>query len=87
LVEKDCRGVYHAANAGFCSWNEFARAIFAAAGVAVRVNPMSTEKLNRPAPRPLYSTLDCGKLAHDTGFVPQPWQDALAQYLALRNSQ
>jgi dTDP-4-dehydrorhamnose reductase len=87
LVEKDCRGVYHAANAGFCSWNEFARAIFAAAGVAVRVNPMSTEKLNRPAPRPLYSTLDCGKLARDTGFVPQPWQDALAQYLALRNSQ
>src|SRR5512138_1126497 len=33
LVEKDCRGIYHAANSGFCSWNDFARAIFAEAGM------------------------------------------------------
>jgi dTDP-4-dehydrorhamnose reductase len=85
LVEKDCRGIYHAANAGFCSWNEFARTIFAESGLEMLVKPMSTEKLNRPAPRPLYSTLDCGKLSRDTGFAPQSWQEALKQYLALRN--
>ena len=28
LIEAGCRGTYHAANSGFCSWNEFARAIF-----------------------------------------------------------
>ena len=84
LLDKGCRGTYHAANSGFISWNGFAREIFRLAGLAVTVNPMSTEKLGRPAPRPLYSTLDCSKLAEDTGFVPEPWQEALKRYLELR---
>lgn len=81
---KGLRGVYHAANAGSCSWNAFARAIFEEAGLAVTVNGMTTDQLNRPARRPLYSTLDCEKLANDTGFRLQPWRDALKMYLALR---
>ncbi len=84
LVEKGCSGTYHAANAGSCSWNEFARAIFAAAGVDVTVKPMSTAELGRPATRPLYSVLDCGKLTRDTGFAPEPWQEALGKYLQAR---
>jgi dTDP-4-dehydrorhamnose reductase len=84
LIKKDCRGIYHAANAGFCSWNQFARAIFEETGKQVKVRPMSTSELNRPAVRPLYSTLDCNKLVNDTGFAPQPWRDALKAYLALR---
>jgi dTDP-4-dehydrorhamnose reductase len=85
LVERGCRGTYHAANAGFCSWNEFARAIFAEAGMTVTVNPLSTGELGRPAPRPLYSTLDCAKLTGDTGFQPQPWREALRTYLSRRS--
>jgi len=84
LIDKGCSGTYHAANGGFCSWNEFARAIFAEAGMGIMVNPMSTAELGRPAPRPLYSTLDCGKLNRDAGFQPQPWQEALKNYLNLR---
>ncbi|KAA0895292.1 dTDP-4-dehydrorhamnose reductase [Oryzomonas rubra] len=84
LLEKGCRGVYHAANEGYCSWNDFARAIFQEAGMAVTVTAMTTEQLNRPARRPLYSTLDCGKLARDGGYRPQPWRDALRSYLNLR---
>ncbi len=84
LIEHDCKGIYHAANSGFCSWNEFSRAIFAEAGVSVRVNAMTTEQLGRPARRPLYSTLDCGKLAKDTGFQLQPWAEALKQYVKKR---
>lgn len=84
LLEKGCRGVYHAANEGYCSWNDFARAIFQEAGMAVTVTAMTTEQLNRPARRPLYSTLDCGKLARDGGYRPQPWRDALRSYLKLR---
>jgi len=87
LLEKGCRGTYHAANAGFCSWNEFARAIFAEAGLSVTVNLMSTAELGRPAPRPLYSVLDCSKLTRDAGFQPQPWREALRQYLELRGKQ
>lgn len=84
LIDKGCRGVYHAANSGYCSWNEFARAIFAATGMNVAVKPMTTAELNRPARRPLYSTLDCSKLVRDTGFHPQPWREALMNYLKLR---
>ncbi|ABQ27431.1 dTDP-4-dehydrorhamnose reductase [Geotalea uraniireducens] len=84
LIDKGCCGTYHAANGGFCSWNEFARVIFAEAGMGITVNPMSTAELGRPAPRPLYSTLDCGKLNRDAGFQPQPWQEALKNYLNLR---
>jgi len=86
LIDKDCRGTYHAANSGFVSWNGFAKEIFRLAGVEVTVNPMNTTELGRPAARPLYSTLDCGKLSHDTGFVPQPWQEALKRYLELRKT-
>ncbi len=85
LIDAECRGTYHAANAGFCSWNEFARAIFDESGMAVTVHPMTTTELNRPAPRPLYSTLDCGKLSRDTGFTPQGWREALRLYLSLRS--
>jgi len=86
LIEKGCQGVYHAANSEFCSWNGFAKAIFEESGLAVSVKPMTTEALNRPARRPLYSTLDCSKLKQDTGFQPQPWRDALRSYLKLRNA-
>jgi len=87
LIDKGCRGTYHVANSGFVSWNGFAREIFQQAGLSVTVSPMSTEQLGRPAPRPLYSVLDCSKLAEDTGFVPEPWQEALKRYLELRTTK
>ena len=85
LVDKGCRGIYHAANRDFCSWNSFAKAIFEEAGLTVTVTPMTTEELNRPARRPLYSTLDCSKLTVDSGFQPQSWREALVEYLRLRS--
>ncbi len=84
LLKTDQRGIYHAANSGFCSWNDFAKAIFEEAGITITVKGMTTDELNRPARRPLYSTLDCGKLQRDSGFQPQPWRDALKSYLSLR---
>ncbi|MDD5284324.1 MAG: dTDP-4-dehydrorhamnose reductase [Desulfuromonadaceae bacterium] len=84
LVDNGCRGIYHVANAGFCSWNGFAKAIFEEAGFAVSVKKMTTKELNRPARRPLYSTLDCGKLVRDTGVQMHSWRAALQEYLKLR---
>jgi dTDP-4-dehydrorhamnose reductase len=84
LIDNGCRGIYHAANAEFCSWNGFAKAIFEEAGLNVSVLPMTTTELNRPARRPLYSTLECSKLTVDTGFQPQTWRSALREYLKLR---
>jgi len=86
LIDSSCRGIYHAANAEYCSWNGFAKAIFEETGLNVAVKPMTTTELNRPARRPLYSTLECSKLTVDTGFHPQAWRDALRQYLKLCTS-
>ncbi|MDD2273370.1 MAG: dTDP-4-dehydrorhamnose reductase [Desulfuromonadaceae bacterium] len=86
LIDGGCRGMYHAANSEYCSWNAFAKAIFEESGLNVTVTPMTTTELDRPARRPLYSTLACSKLAGDTGFQPQPWRDALRKYLQLRTS-
>ena len=86
LIDSGCRGTYHAANSEYCSWNGFAAAIFEEAGLPVSVTPMTTTELNRPARRPLYSTLECSKLTGDTGFRPQPWRDALREYLKLRTT-
>jgi len=86
LLKTDQRGIYHAANSGFCSWNDFAKAIFEESGITITVNGMTTDELNRPARRPLYSTLDCGKLLRDSGFQPQPWRTALKSYLSLRTA-
>ena len=87
LIDSGCRGIYHAANAEYCSWNEFARAIFEEAGLNVKVRPMTTTELNRPARRPLYSTLECSKLTGVTGFQPQAWRNALREYLKLRTAK
>jgi dTDP-4-dehydrorhamnose reductase len=84
LLEKGCSGTYHAANGGYCSWNEFARTIFSETSAQISVKPMTTRELNRPAARPLYSTLDCSRLIRDTGFCPELWQDALRNYLKIR---
>jgi dTDP-4-dehydrorhamnose reductase len=87
LVDNGCRGIYHAANTEFCSWNGFAKAIFEEAGLQVSVKPMTTSELNRPARRPLYSTLDCSKLIADTGNRPQGWRQALQNYLTIRKER
>lgn len=86
LLINGCSGTYHAANSGFCSWNEFARAIFDLEQLPVTVNSMTTAELNRPANRPLYSTLDCSKLAADCGYQPRHWREALQEYLQLRKT-
>lgn len=84
LVEAGCTGTYHAAGSGFCSWRGFAMAIFAAEGMDVTVTPISTEQLGRPAPRPLFSVLDCGKIARDAGVTMPQWNVSLNNYLAGR---
>lgn len=87
LLERDCRGTYHVANAGSCSWCDFARAIFQEMGLATTVRAISSAELQRPAPRPGYSVLDCAKLTRDCGFAPRPWRDALREYLKTRRPE
>jgi dTDP-4-dehydrorhamnose reductase len=87
LIDYNCRGTYHAANAGFCSWFAFAEAIFEEAGVEMNLRPQTTGELGRPARRPLYSVLDCMKLTSDARLELEQWREALKTYLEKRKER
>lgn len=76
-------GMYHLANAGQCSWHEFASAIFEMVGASVRPKAVSAASRPGRAHRPAYSVLASEKLPA-LGITPRPWRDALADYLAER---
>ncbi len=84
LIENKKSGIYHVTNAGSCSWYTFAREILSLMAIDVPCRPIDSSHLQRRAPRPAYSVLDCSKLQNDTGIVMRPWQEALKQYLAER---
>lgn len=82
LIEKNIRGIYHVTNRGICSWFQFAvRILQESAITAVQVIPVKSDKLTRPAKRPLYSVLSNQKFVQTTGKTMQPWQLALQDYL------
>jgi dTDP-4-dehydrorhamnose reductase len=58
LIATEAYGVYHATCEGQCSWYEFAKKIFELAGITVKVTPITSGQLDRPAPRPQFSVLD-----------------------------
>ena len=81
MIETERYGVYHAANEGYCSWADFAAAIFRAAGKSTRVHPITTAEYPVKAKRPLNSRLSRRAL-DEAGFKRLPsWEDALARYL------
>lgn len=86
LSESDKYGTYHTTNEGFCSWAEFTEEIYRAAGVATKVNKVSTEQYaeiagHPQAKRPHYSKLSKDSI-EDNGFTRLPnWQDAVRRYI------
>ncbi len=81
-AEKGLEGTYHVTNQGSCSWLGFAETILEfAEKKGVEVEPISTEELGKPAPRPENSVLDCGKFEKATGMQLRRWPEALKDYL------
>ncbi|NIZ13208.1 dTDP-4-dehydrorhamnose reductase [Phaeobacter sp. HF9A] len=74
-------GIYHFQGAPYVSWADFAREIFAQAGLSCAVADIPTSDYPTPAARPLNSRLDCALL--DTVFgIPQPdWRVGLREIL------
>ncbi|MCP6680849.1 dTDP-4-dehydrorhamnose reductase [Bacillus nakamurai] len=73
-------GTYHAANAGICSWYEFAKAIMEESGRKTAVLPVSTEEYGNLTPRPAYSVLSLESI-EKLGLDMRHWRDALRDYL------
>ncbi len=83
LLSEDQTGLFHVTNSGSCSWYEFTKEILRLIGKDMgTVSPMSSQELNRLAPRPACSVLE--NAAWRTAGLPplRPWPAALAEMLA-----
>jgi dTDP-4-dehydrorhamnose reductase len=77
LLTTGRHGLFHATNAGECTWFEFARTIFELAGVRADLTAITSGEFGAAARRPAYSVL-----APSAGAGPlRPWREALAAYL------
>ena len=88
LVRIPTQGVLHACGEGVVSWFDFARAIHEMSIVQATnersravIEPISAAAFNRPANRPAYSGMDCGKLTQILGRAPISWQKGLKRHL------
>jgi len=81
LLQDDVTGVIHSANAGSCTWHEFARAALELCRLDVPVEAVSSSAYPTRARRPRNSALASERLP-DLVSTPMPsWQDALRGYL------
>lgn len=74
-------GTYHFAGAPDTSWADFARAIFAQAGLACDVADIGTADYPTAARRPANSRLDCSATESAFGITRPDWQAGLAAVL------
>ncbi len=81
LVNTESYGTYHATCEEQCSWYDFAKRIFELKGINIKVNPITSEELNRPAPRPKFSVLDNFMLKLVEMNTFRSWEEAIEEYL------
>ena len=71
-------GTYHFSGAPDVSWADFARAIFARAGLACEVEDIPTSAYPTPATRPPNSRLDCSATLSAFGIARPDWRNGLS---------
>ncbi len=83
LKNKGLGGVYHFCNSGNCSWYKYAEEILRIAGKLeeVKLLPMTSAELDRPAARPGMAILDIEKYSQLCKEQPRDWETALQDYL------
>ena len=75
-------GTYHFSGGPDVSWADFAREIFAQAGLSPEVADIPTTDFPTPAKRPLNSRLDNGALTATFGIARPDWRAGLKDILA-----
>lgn len=79
LVKKPAAfGIYHFANAGMCTWYDFAKEILK--DETVEVLPVTSAAFPQKAKRPAFSILDLQK-TKALGFEPINWKEALDEMM------
>ena len=81
-------GILHFANAGQCSWQEYAQWAVDCCfdtGLPLKVKTIGARKLrdmsNWVARRPVYSVLSAAKYTMLTGVSPRTWREAVSDYI------
>ncbi len=83
IIDLGLPGVYHATNAGLCTWYELACEVMRAAGFDTqRIERTTTAALGRPAPRPANSTLANVALHALLDYELPSWEDAVREYVS-----
>lgn len=77
----DKAGIYHFAGGPDTSWADFARAIFAQAGLDCVVTDIPSSDYPTPATRPLNSRMDCTDITRTFGIVRPDWRESLNHIL------
>jgi dTDP-4-dehydrorhamnose reductase len=72
-------GTHHFSGTPDTDWADFARAIFAAAGLQVKVHDIATQDYPTPARRPHNSRLDCWSLEQAYGIKRPDWSEAVRE--------
>lgn len=84
LVERGTGGIFHIGGGTPISWFDWARKIFAAAGLHPQLTPTTDREFQRPARRPKYSALSNSGI-EALGLAPMPsLDDALREYMKAR---
>lgn len=73
IILTDEYGIYHCTGNGECSWYNFACKIVEYSGIKCIVNPTTSDKINRAAKRPAYSSLDNMMLRVTIGDEMRSW--------------
>jgi dTDP-4-dehydrorhamnose reductase len=89
FFERDVEGaLLHFANAGECSWQEYAQHALDCChtlGIPLKAKKVDALKLsdmkNWVAARPVCSVLDTAKFSSITGRAPRTWREAVADYI------
>jgi dTDP-4-dehydrorhamnose reductase len=74
-------GLFHLANAGNCTWYEFACKALELAGLDNSVEAISSSNYAMQAQRPRNSSLESSKLDLSLRGARRPWHEALKEYL------
>jgi len=81
VIDNGAEGIFHATSEGHCTWYDLTQAFLDRIGVHTRVVPCTTAEFPRPAPRPVNSILENGRLKALDIHVMRSWETDLTDFV------
>ncbi len=82
IISRERYGIYHVTNSGSCSWFEFAKKIVDISNIGpIRLIPIKSSELNRPAKRPANSVMQNFMLELEGIPLLRSWDEAVREYI------